>query len=115
MIAARAAVILSTHIVEDVSDLCPAMAIISGGRIIRQGAPAELVRSLKGRIWRKTIAKAELEACRARFEVISERLFAGRTVIHVLADADPGDGFEPVEGGLEDLYFSTLSSVRRAA
>ena len=108
-------VILSTHIVEDVSDLCPAMAIISGGRIIRQGAPAELVRSLKGRIWRKTIAKAELEACRARFEVISERLFAGRTVIHVLADADPGDGFEPVEGGLEDLYFSTLSSVRRAA
>jgi ABC-2 type transport system ATP-binding protein len=108
-------VILSTHIVEDVADLCPAMAIISGGRIIRQGAPAELVRSLKGRIWRKAVAKADLEAHRARYEVISERLFAGRTVIHVLADADPGDGFEPVEGGLEDLYFSTLSSVRRAA
>jgi ABC-type multidrug transport system ATPase subunit len=108
-------VILSTHIVEDVADLCPAMAIISGGRIIRQGAPAELVRSLKGRIWRKTIAKAELEAHRTRYEVISNRLFAGRTVIHVLADKDPGDGFEPVEGGLEDLYFSTLSSVRRAA
>jgi ABC-2 type transport system ATP-binding protein len=108
-------VILSTHIVEDVSDLCPAMAIISGGRIIRQGGPAELMRSLKGRLWRKTIDKAELEAHRARYEVISERLFAGRTVIHVLADADPGDGFEPVEGGLEDVYFSTLSSVRRAA
>jgi ABC-2 type transport system ATP-binding protein len=108
-------VILSTHIVEDVSDLCPAMAIISGGRIIRQGGPAELMRSLKGRLWRKTIDKAELPAHRARHEVISERLFAGRTVIHVLADTDPGDGFEPVEGGLEDLYFSTLSSLRRAA
>jgi ABC-2 type transport system ATP-binding protein len=108
-------VILSTHIVEDVADLCPAMAIISGGRIIRQGGPAELVRSLKGHIWRKAIAKAELADHRARYEVISERLFAGRTVIHVLSDADPGDGFEPVEGGLEDLYFSTLSSVRRAA
>jgi ABC-type multidrug transport system ATPase subunit len=108
-------VILSTHIVEDVSDLCPAMAVISNGRIVRQGAPSELVRALKGRIWKKTIDKAELDAFRARYEVISNRLFAGRTVIHVLADADPGDGFEPIEGGLEDLYFSTLSADRRAA
>src|SRR5215469_16679200 len=107
-------VILSTHIVEDVADLCPAMAIISGGRIIRQGAPQDLVQSLKGRIWMKTIAKAELDDYRARFEVISNRLFAGRTVIHVLADVDPGDGFEPIESGLEDLYFSTLSAARRA-
>ena len=108
-------VILSTHIVEDVSDLCPAMAIISDGRIIRQGDPAELVRGLNGRIWRKTIAKAELDDYRARLDVISNRLYAGRTMIHVLADADPGDGFEPVEAGLEDLYFSTLSAARRAA
>jgi len=108
-------VILSTHIVEDVADLCPAMAIISSGRIIRQGAPVELVRGLKGRIWKKTIGKAELDDYRGRFEVISNRLYAGRTLIHILADADPGDGFEPVEGGLEDLYFSTLSAVRRAA
>jgi ABC-type multidrug transport system ATPase subunit len=108
-------VILSTHIVEDVSDLCPAMAIISDGRIIRQGGPAELVRTLKGRVWRKTIAKADLEALRASHEVISTRLYAGRTVVHVLSDADPGDGFEPMEGGLEDLYFSTLSATRRAA
>jgi ABC-type multidrug transport system ATPase subunit len=106
-------VILSTHIVEDVADLCPAMAIISGGRIIRQGAPTELVQSLKGRVWRKSVPKAALDDCRARYEVISNRLFAGQTVIHVLSDADPGDGFEPIDGNLEDLYFSTLSSNRR--
>ena len=108
-------VILSTHIVEDVSDLCPAMAIISGGRIIRQGAPAELVQNLKGRVWRKSIPKTALADYQGRYEVISNRLFAGQTVIHVLADADPGDGFESIGGHLEDLYFSTLTSNRRAA
>ena len=108
-------VILSTHIVEDVADLCPAMAIINDGRIIRQGAPSQLVQGLDGRIWRKTIAKADLPAYSGRYDVISTRLYAGRTVIHVLADADPGDGFEPIPGGLEDLYFSTLTATRRAA
>src|SRR6201996_4185220 len=108
-------VILSTHIVEDVADLCPAMAIIVDGRIVRQGAPLELMASLKGRIWMKTLDKAELEAARARYQVISTRLFAGRPVIHIAADADPGDGFSPVTGGLEDVYFSTLASARRAA
>ena len=108
-------VILSTHIVEDVSDLCPAMAIISGGRIVREGSPAELVEQLTGRIWTKTIDKADLEAHRERYDIISTRLFAGRTVIHVFSETDPGDGFSPVRGGLEDVYFSTLSGVRRAA
>ena len=108
-------VILSTHIVEDVSDLCPAMAIICDGRIVKEGAPAELVGQLSGRIWMKTIDKAELEDHRARYQVISTRLFAGRTVIHVIADKDPGDGFSAVEGGLEDVYFSTLSNTRVAA
>ena len=93
----------------------PKRAFISNGRIIRQGAPTELVRALKGRIWRKTIEKSALDEHSARYEVISNRLFAGKTVIHVLADADPGDGFKPIEGGLEDLYFSTLSANRRAA
>jgi ABC-type multidrug transport system ATPase subunit len=108
-------VILSTHIVEDVSDLCPAMAIICDGRIVKEGAPADLVTQLKGRIWKKIIDKAELEAAKARHQVISTRLLAGRTVIHVLADQDPGQGFSPVEGGLEDVYFSTLSTTRCAA
>jgi len=108
-------VILSTHIVEDVSDLCPAMAIICDGRIVKQGAPNDLVVQLAGRVWRKTIDKADLEAAKAQFQVISTRLLGGRTVIHILADSDPGDGFTAVEGGLEDVYFSTLSTTRRAA
>ena len=108
-------VILSTHIVEDVADLCPRMAIIAGGRIVRQGAPLELIEALRGRVWKKSIDKGELEQARAEHEVISTRLFGGRTVIHVLADNRPGEGFEPVEGGLEDVYFSTLSASRRAA
>lgn len=108
-------VILSTHIVEDVSDLCPAMAIICDGRIVSEGAPADLVAKLKGRIWKKIIDKSELESAKARYKVISTRLLAGRTVIHILSDDNPGDDFGPVEGGLEDVYFSTLSITRRAA
>jgi len=108
-------VILSTHIVEDVADLCPNMAIIAEGRIVRSGAPLEFIRSLEGRVWRRTIGRSELEAYRGSHEVIATRLFGGRTVIHVLADGRPGDGFEPMEGGLEDVYFSTLARTRRAA
>ena len=108
-------VILSTHIVEDVSDLCPRMAVLGGGRILLEGAPADLMGALEGRIWMKTIDKTELEAERARHEVISTRLFGGKTVIHVLADKAPGAGFAPVTGGLEDVYFSTLAASRRAA
>jgi ABC-type multidrug transport system ATPase subunit len=108
-------VILSTHIVEDVADLCPRMAIIAGGRIVREGGPLDLIAELKGRIWTKSIARDELEACRANHQVISTRLFAGRTVVHILSDADPGEGFAAATGGLEDVYFSTLSAQRQAA
>jgi ABC-2 type transport system ATP-binding protein len=108
-------VILSTHIVEDVSDLCPRMAIIALGKIVREGGPLDLIEELKGRIWMKTTSKAELEDVRARHQVISTRLFAGRTVVHVLSDSDPGEGFACVEGGLEDVYFSTLAATRLAA
>jgi ABC-type multidrug transport system ATPase subunit len=107
-------VILSTHIVEDVSDLCPRMAVLADGRIQLEGAPSDLIAKLKGRVWKKTLAKNELAAVRARFEVIATRLFAGKTVVHVLSDTDPGDGFEAIAGGLEDVYFAALSAVRRA-
>ena len=108
-------VILSTHIVEDVSDLCPRMAVITDGRIQLEGAPFELIDATRGRIWMKTIDRAELETCRKLHAVISTRLFAGQTIIHILADADPGNGFTTVEGGLADVYFSTLAQSRRAA
>lgn len=108
-------IILSTHIVEDVADLCPRMAVLAGGKIQLEGSPAGLMARLNGRVWKKTIDKDQLEAHRAEHEVISTRLFAGRTVIHVLSDQSPGAGFEPVTGGLEDVYFSTLSASRREA
>jgi len=108
-------VILSTHIVEDVADLCPRMAILASGRILKEGAPAELVGGLTGKVWKKIIDRGELDGERARNQVISTRLAGGRTVIHVLADSVPGAGFEPVQGGLEDVYFSTLAASRRAA
>jgi ABC-2 type transport system ATP-binding protein len=108
-------VILSTHIVEDVADLCPSMAIIASGRIVKTGAPLQLIASMNGRVWRKTIARDELGAHQREHDVIATRLFGGRTVIHVLADTDPGDGFEPMQGGLEDVYFSTLAGTRRQA
>lgn len=108
-------IILSTHIVEDVADLCPRMAVLAGGRIQLEGAPLALIDSLKGRVWRTIIDKDQLEEYRARYDVISTRLFAGRTVIHVQSDNAPGAGFEPVSGNLEDVYFSSLSASRRAA
>jgi ABC-type multidrug transport system ATPase subunit len=109
-------VLLSTHIVADVADLCPAMAIICDGRIVRQGAPAELTASLAGRIWMKSVDKDELAEIRAHRQVISSRLFSGRTVVHVLSDEIPGEGFAPTPGGLDDVYFSTLAgSAARAA
>jgi ABC-type multidrug transport system ATPase subunit len=108
-------VILSTHIVDDVTDLCPRMAIIADGRILVSGAPAELLAELTGRIWKKTIGKGELEVYRGEYPIVSARLSGGVTIIHILSDTDPGDGFLPVESGLEDVYFSTLIQSRWAA
>ena len=102
-------VILSTHIVEDVADLCPRMAILASGRIILEGAPAELMRSLEGRVWRKTVERSEVERYRNELTVISAHLYEGKSVLHVLSDSSPGDGFEVTRADLEDVYFSTIS------
>lgn len=107
-------VILSTHIVEDVADLCPRMAVLVNGQIKLEGAPKSLIEKAHGTIWAKTIERGELEAYRKMYELISTRLFAGNTIIHILSDTDPGDGFSSVDGGLEDVYFSTLAATRRA-
>ncbi len=114
-IGEQVVVILSTHIVEDVADLCPRMAILVSGRITLEGSPAQLVDTLKGRVWRRAIESGELSAFQADMMVIAHRLRAGRTVIHVLAQSSPGAGFEQIDGGLEDLYFATLTSSRVGA
>ena len=108
-------IILSTHIVEDVADLCPRMAVLAGGGIQLEGAPLELIERARGSVWAKTIGRDELVATKAAHEVISTRLFAGRTIVHILSDRDPGTGFTAVEGGLEDVYFATLARSRRTA
>ncbi len=107
-------VILSTHIVDDVADLCPRMAVLAGGRVQLEGKPTDLIASTRGKVWKKAIPHDKLEGYQASHDVISTRLFAGETIIHVLADTKPA-GFDPVEGGLEDVYFSTLSTLRKAA
>jgi ABC-2 type transport system ATP-binding protein len=107
-------VILSTHIVEDVADLCPRMAVLAAGRIQLDGAPGELIQRSRGTVWAKTIERGHLEEVKAAYAVISTRLFAGRTIVHVLADQDPGNGFKAVEGGLEDVYLSALTRARRS-
>jgi ABC-type multidrug transport system ATPase subunit len=98
-------VILSTHIVEDVSDLCSQMAIISGGRVLMSGDPQAAVRELHGKVWRRVIGKQELEDFQSRYTVISTRLVGGRTVIHTVSDAQPDPTFEPINASLEDVYF----------
>ena len=107
-------VILSTHIVDDVADLCPRMAVLANGRVQLEGSPTELIASSRGKVWKKTIDHSELDEYQQSHEIISTRLFAGKTIIHVYSDTQP-NGFEPVEGGLEDVYFSTLATLRRAA
>jgi len=111
-------VILSTHIVEDVTDLCPRMAIISQGRVLLSGQPAEALSALQGRVWRKVIAHSDIEGCKSRFVVLSTRLSGGKTIIHVLADGLPEEGFTAVAPDLEDVYFGQLrqqAATRSAA
>ena len=105
-------VILSTHIVADVADLCRNMAIIHQGQVLTAGDPIELSRDLRGRIWQTEAARDAVEGYRERWAVISARLVAGRRLIRVYAEEQPAPEFAPVDPELEDLYFST---VRRAA
>jgi ABC-2 type transport system ATP-binding protein len=108
-------VILSTHIVSDVSDLCAQMAIINKGRVLLTGEPLALTEKLKGRVWQKAIARGDLDAVKAQLPVISTRLVSGRTLINVVGDGAPGEGFVPVEATLEDVYFAAISGRLNAA
>lgn len=105
----RAVVILSTHIVEDVSELCTRMAIIDRGTILLEAEPLRAIEELRGRIWRRIIGKDELAAVEHEQEVVSTKLLAGRTAVRVYAEARPGAEYEPAEPDLEDVYFTTLA------
>jgi ABC-2 type transport system ATP-binding protein len=105
----NAVVILSTHIVEDVSELCTRMAVISRGKILLEAEPSCAVAALRGRVWRRVVERSALPEVERAHPVISTRLLGGRTVVHAYGETCPGAGFEPVQAGLEDVYFCTMA------
>lgn len=106
-------VILSTHIVEDVKELCTNMAVINQGEVLLTGTPTDALNNIEGKIWRKQISKAEIEEYKNNFNVISEKRIAGKPVIHVMADSQPASGFTRVQPDLEDVYFSEIFGKRQ--
>ena len=108
-------VILSTHIVQDVQELCNNMAIINKGRLLFAGAPNDALGEMKGRIWEKSIAKSEVDGYHASNKVISNKLIAGRPSIHIYSAGDPGNGFIGVEPSLEDVFFSHINGAHNTA
>jgi ABC-2 type transport system ATP-binding protein len=104
-------VILSTHLVEDVKNLCTHMAIMNKGKIIAKGKPADFIVSLAGKLWQKTINKVDKLAYEQEFRLLSSQLNTGKLYIHIYAEDDPGHGFEPVEPDLEDVYFHLLTPI----
>ncbi|MEL6591808.1 MAG: ABC transporter ATP-binding protein [Bacteroidota bacterium] len=110
----EAIVILSTHIVEDVKELCSEMAIINQGQILMQGNPMEAIGLLEGKVWQKRVPKDELEAYKERFEVISEKLIAGQPQIHIYSEGAPDETMQPVQPDLEDVYFSYITGKLRS-
>jgi ABC-type multidrug transport system ATPase subunit len=103
-------VILSTHIVDDVSNLCHSMAIINKGQVVASGRPDETLAKIEGKVFTKIIEKAEIEEYQNSFQVLNSRLLAGKPVIFVYAETNPGDGFMPVEAGLEEVYFYHINN-----
>jgi ABC-type multidrug transport system ATPase subunit len=114
-IGEQVVVILSTHIVEDVTDLCPRMAMIARGTVLLQGEPQAAIDTLKSRVWRRTVSQDELADYQSRFNVLSTRLVAGRPQINVFAESQPDTGFTSVEPDLEDVYFLQVRNAGRAA
>jgi ABC-type multidrug transport system ATPase subunit len=103
-------VILSTHIVDDISNLCENMAIICLGEVVATGNPTQLTEGVKGKIWKKVIDKKDLDHYKAEQQVISTHLKAGKTIIHVLNDQRPDDSYESSPANLEDVYFAEITS-----
>lgn len=108
-------VILSTHIVEDVKELCSNMAIINSGQVLYGGTPDAALQALQGQVWEKAITKAEIEDYQNRYQVISSKLVAGKPIIHVLSETNPGDGFQAAEADLEDVFFAKILAGQMVA
>lgn len=103
-------VIFSTHIVEDIKELCNNMAIINKGEVILQGKPLQLIENLNGKIYQKTIHRSELDGYKEHYTVINNKLFLGKPIIHIVSDVNPNHGFVPVKASLEDVYFSQITN-----
>ena len=114
-IGEQVVVILSTHIVEDVTDLCPRMAMIGKGKVLVQGEPQAAIDALKSKVWRKSVSKAALPEYQSRFNVLATRLVAGKPQINVFSETQPDDGFMMVEPDLEDVYFLQLRASQASA
>lgn len=102
-------VILSTHIVDDVQELCTDMAIMNLGKIVYNGSPLTVLDDLAGQVWRKQIERSELDSYQEEFTVISNKMVAGKPQIHILSDNNPGEGFESVAPSLEDVFFAKIN------
>ncbi|UZR98316.1 ABC transporter ATP-binding protein [Chondrinema litorale] len=114
-IGEQVVVLLSTHIVSDVRELCPEMAVLANGKIAEQGKPQNLIENLKGKVWAKSVDKTSLKVYEKNFTLLSCRMFAGQPYIHLLADVQPDSGFELVNPDLEDVYFTTLFGTQTTA
>lgn len=106
-------VILSTHIVEDVKELCTNMAIINRGEVLLNGKPLELIKKIENKVYQKTIDKSKLSRHKQEYMVIGEKLFLGKPIIHILSDTDPKNGFKRIEASLEDVYFSQIFNSKK--
>jgi ABC-2 type transport system ATP-binding protein len=108
-------VILSTHIVDDVKELCTDMAIINKGQVLYKGSPLDAIAEVAGKVWKKRISKLELDEYKNKFQVISERLISGTPEIRIFSSGNPDTGFELVDADLEDVYFTQIFGTKPEA
>ncbi|MEM7084949.1 MAG: ABC transporter ATP-binding protein [Bacteroidota bacterium] len=109
-IAENIIVIFSTHIVEDIKELCNNMAIINRGEVVLKGKPLQLIEDLNEKVYQKTIHRSELDSYKQQYTVINDKLFLGKPIIHIASDVHPDNGFVPVKASLEDVYFSQIAN-----